>query len=242
MIKEIEKYFNGKYTEGDINSFLRIKEVTRRRGSRTFLNEDYFSETDSPKKAYFLGLMLADGCVRRTNEKHDSWTISLELVSTDSYIIEDFRKELKINTEVKTSKREGRNPTSYLKFQSSKVAEDLISLGCVPRKSKQDICLPNIREDLKRYLILGYFDGDGIASNGDSGKYIGFCGQKTLLENIEEELRKTLNLKEKRVYYNRFNNIYYLQYARKEEMEKIYNYFYSNCETLYIKRKKEKIS
>lgn len=240
-IEEIESLYNGKYTNGSITYLLRINNVTRRRGARTHLNDNYFSEINTPYKAYFLGLMFADGSVIRTNPNQDSWTISLELISSDDYILEKFREELELKIKVKQSNREGRNTTSYLHFQSSTIAKDLINLGCIPRKSKQDIYFPNIPEELKRYFILGYFDGDGIACNGKTGKYIGFCGQQTLLSDIEKEIRSTLHIKEKRIYFNRFNNIYYLQYGKKEDIQKIYNYLYSECEVLYLKRKREKL-
>lgn len=239
-IQEIFNIFDEKYTAGSINYLLRLKGVTRRRGAQIHLNENYFSIIDTPQKAYFLGLMFADGCVRRTNELHDSWSIGLELVSTDKYVIEAFRDELDLKLEVKDSHRKNRNPTSYLHFQSSKIAKDLISLGCIPNKSSKVLSFPCISSELRKYFILGYFDGDGIASNAKR-RYIGFCGSEPLLIGIESILREELSLNYKRVYFNKSNNIYYLCYANKEEIEKIYNYFYENPKTIYIKRKREKL-
>ena len=51
------------------------------------LNHYYFKEIDTHRKAYFLGLLLADGNV--TNN-----TVTISLQERDKHILESFKKEL----------------------------------------------------------------------------------------------------------------------------------------------------
>ena len=50
-------------------------------------DEEYFKEIDTSNKAYFLGLIYADGSVFNNNCK-------IKLVETDGYILESFKKEV----------------------------------------------------------------------------------------------------------------------------------------------------
>lgn len=63
-------------------------------------NENYFDIINTPGKAYFLGLMFADGCICHTdkigkfkNVLH-TYRMSISLQERDKVILELFRKEL----------------------------------------------------------------------------------------------------------------------------------------------------
>ena len=58
-----------------------------------FDNENYFSEIDTPEKAYFLGMIITDGCV------HEN-VLSMSLQESDEYILEFLKKELKSNKKI----------------------------------------------------------------------------------------------------------------------------------------------
>lgn len=64
--------------------------------SVTTYDEYLFDQINTPAKAYFLGLMYADGCVYHTvNSKNKTdYRTSICLQETDKTILERFRKEL----------------------------------------------------------------------------------------------------------------------------------------------------
>ena len=52
------------------------------------INEDYFDVIDSEDKAYFLGLLFADGCNIRCGGKH---IVRIRLQEKDKYILDRFK-------------------------------------------------------------------------------------------------------------------------------------------------------
>lgn len=81
------------YTESWINIQLRKAGVTRPRGTQPKLNSRYFAQIDGEKKAYFLGLLYADGHIDHTVSKRN-FTISINLNEEDGYLIEQFAEEI----------------------------------------------------------------------------------------------------------------------------------------------------
>ena len=55
--------------------------------SHLALNIDYFKEINSPDKAYWLGYICADGCIKKSNNK-------VSLVSKDLEVIEGFKEAI----------------------------------------------------------------------------------------------------------------------------------------------------
>ena len=128
----------------------------------------------------------------------------------------------------------------YFRIGSKKLISDLISWGCVENKTKELFNVPNIEKGYLRYFLLGFYDGDGIASVGERA-YIGFCGTEEMMKSISLILNQELNLRIKKPYYNKSNHIYYLQYNINEEIEKLFNYFYKDLKIPHLIRKEEKI-
>ena len=62
------------------------------------LNESYFKNIDSREKAYWLGLLMADGTMREYRE--NKFQLSLELKEKDKYIIDLFNNAISSNYKV----------------------------------------------------------------------------------------------------------------------------------------------
>lgn len=124
------------------------------------INQDFFEIIDSDIKAYILGFWYADGCnLLKTT------TIRMNLQSADREILERFVKEMNYNGPVTTHKpkRKNRQDLSILSLPSRKLCEDLIKLGCPPKKTFI-LKFPTEDQVPKRFIrafIRGYFDGDG---------------------------------------------------------------------------------
>jgi hypothetical protein len=138
------------------------------------LDIDYFKIIDTEAKAYFLGLIAADGCVRIKKDKisGNSYVFSLSLQEQDKYILEILVSELKhfmslkyykskkvkINSEGKTYQA---SPSWRIDIHNRVFVENLYNQGMHPRKSIEGFGKINIPKELQPHFIRGYFDGDG---------------------------------------------------------------------------------
>ena len=87
-----------------------------------------------------------------------------------------------------------------------------------------------------------------IINKPDSSKVVEFfdnleqaIGTEAFMKSVAENLNLLINLPLKKPYFNQFNQIYYLQYNRKEEMKKLYHFFYDDLNIPCLIRKRDKI-
>lgn len=194
----------------------------------------YFKKIDSFDKAYFLGLISADGSVNM------SGNISIELTESDSYILDKFNIYGKFNIKkLIISHKEDIKPRKRIAIASVNMVNDLLKYGICPNKSHIDCThIPQISKKFIKHFIRGYFDGDGIAYS--DGK-IGFCGSKTIVTNIRDFLVANCKMNNVSVTYNKSNHIYYCTWGALDSVKKFYRYIYKNCNDLYLIRKRNKI-
>lgn len=217
-------------------------------------NTSYFSKIDSHAKAYYLGLIYADGCIQ-----YKDYKISIYLQQEDAYIIEQFKQDLQSTNKTIVRLGEGNIKTKYgISLCSKKMYNDLLTLGLIQNKSQEGLHFPQIKEEYYSSFILGFFDGDGSISitqrfykgnrNGINRKFKLVCTDKSFLENIIKifcdnnissgKLSCSNNYSSK---CKRITPLYSLEYWRIDDLNKIYNYLYSNYNNS-LKRKKEKMS
>lgn len=262
-----EKYLNNKTIEeiaeemniksGTVNYWLRKMNITRPNGIPSDCNHNYFKEINTPNKAYFLGLLYADGgfMSNKVSDTYKKTTLCLELKKEDKYIVEEFKKQLESDLPLKEyivdQEREVNGKVyKYTKHNIAfrvtckNIISDLIKLGCGFDKTHNLKGIPDIPEEYIRYFLLGFFDGDGIASVGKVGKkqgYMGFCGTYEMMNSIMVYLYKELKLPYREPYYNNTNHIYYLQYSKLDDIKILFNYFYQDLDIPHLIRKENKI-
>jgi hypothetical protein len=203
------------------------------------IKEDYFETIDSEMKAYFIGLMIADGNVFEPYDGR-SCSTSITLDNEDKYILERFRKELGVNNIVAN---DGRG-CSYMAIKSNKIAQDLKKYGIVPRKTLTTYLPQNIDEKLMRHLVRGILDGDGslYIKQREHGfmHRISFCGTLRLMTELSEYLTKTLALSLKpKVYTYKNRQLSEFKLQSYESVSKFLHWVYDDA-TIFLKRKKEK--
>ena len=121
-----------------------------------------FEKVDNPETAYWLGFLYADGSIRSGTRNE----ISLDLKEEDLETIKAFHSFCKNNNNIREHiiRRNGKEFKSYVSsFSNKKVKENLIKLGCVPKKSLV-LEFPSEEQVPQEFLydfIRGYFDGDG---------------------------------------------------------------------------------
>lgn len=210
---------------------------------RTYeLDEFYFENIDTEDKAYTLGLLYADGC-----NHIKSACVSLSLQECDREILETIKKNIKTNRpllklKATTDRYINTNSSYRLSINSKKISSDLLKYGMMGNKTFK-LEFPELRNDLIRHFIRGYFDGDGCIStfyprkgNKKVGLFV-IYGRENFLKYIQEVLISNCFLSDTKVSTNK--SIFALRYGGNTQIKRIYNYLYWNS-SIYLERKKKK--
>jgi len=195
-------------------------------------NDNYFEKIDTEEKAYWLGALYADGNVSTNgrnsglvflSQKDYDWINKfLRCIQSTNKPVREFHKKFK--TEIWKAR-----------ITSLKMFNDLVSLGCVPRKSLI-IEFPKLHLALINHFIRGYFDGDGTVGvyrnlTTHSWKILksGFCSGS---ECFLKELVEYLPVKTKTIYKN---HIYNIKFSLRDSIL-LYEYMYKDA-SVYLERK-----
>lgn len=236
-----------------IQRVLKEKKIETLRKNRYTLNEDYFSVIDTEQKAYFLGLIYADGYVGDENFNN----IVISLSGEDGYMVQEFANAINFTGSLRIDKQGGgyknAKPKTVLNFSSEKMSSDLRKIGLYPNKSTTLDFLPEIDEELYRHFIRGYFDGDGGITSSTSTSYHQTKEGKKVYKNLGykmdiigtkefvKKLREKMPIKHCRYTQSNSDNMYYLSLSSREDLPVIFDYFYKDA-TVYFKRKFNKMS
>jgi hypothetical protein len=156
-------------------------------------NERFFACIDTPAKAYSLGLILADGCIAAPH------SMRLGLHVKDAAVVESVRKAMGSESSIHRYRDE-----ALLIVTSPRICSDLELLGCVRRKSYHGT-FPSIPPHLRRYMVLGLFDGDGSIGGriGKYGTYVGgrwnIVGTESICRGIAKVIKEEIGV-ETRVF------------------------------------------
>ncbi|HAR84094.1 MAG TPA: hypothetical protein DCR69_00020 [Clostridium sp.] len=203
-------------------------------------NDSFFEKIDNERNAYWLGFLYADGCVSEKSENNKR--IIIQLHPDDRYILEQLLKDMNSNRPIYVNKK------GYVSvnINSTKMANDLINLGCIPRKSLV-LKFPDeniVPRQLINHFIRGYLDGDGCISTYVMLKKgrkvptfmceIKFIGTYDMLYGIKKYFNS-----EKNILINKHSpSSCQISFAGKKYKE-IVDSLYDNA-TIYLKRKKDK--
>lgn len=229
------------------------------------VNDDYFAEIDSQKKAYWLGWMVTDGYVieklntKRQGEVFQS-KLGMQLSEKDLYVLEDFSKDLnstfplKFRTVTKecvfynkiTGKEhiiKGGNEAT-MEITSAKMLQDLKRYGIHQNKT-YDVGFPSeLKEEFYPGFIAGVISGDGSVSlknNHGTGFILrtNIAGNYGLLEKIKEILVKNISFNPTKAIMKvaASKTLYTLELNQTETLN-MYAWFKSNGVSL-MKRKNE---
>lgn len=210
-------------------------------------NDDFF-KIQSKDMAYILGFIAADGYISAKEN-----CISIELNAKDIWLLEIIKEKTGITRPISIQTRKNGNETAILRNWSREWKKDLAHYGITNKKtftlSPPDLLAQEYRID----YIRGYFDGDGSISlyNGVNGKGRPYSGisfeivgasKKEItwmrLELIQHYhvILHTLGIEKTKQDVKMFK----ISTRNKKEIQKIYNLFYSDKNSIYLQRKKEK--
>ena len=235
-----------------------------------YVNHEYFSELNTEKKLYFLGLLYADGCIVLPKGNKQK-KLSLVLQEDDKDIVEEFCKDTTVGRKINiynppsVSSRGWKKRASFA-FSSNKICNTLINLGCLINKSAVGMSFDfsNLTERQVAHFIRGFFDGDGCCyvKNVKNNyirktktklkrnfqpklhKKVIFCStSKLFLEEILKMIDKYCNLTSKPQWKSKLRTeiVYLLSIEGKEDVKKIQEFMYRDA-TIFMKRKFDKFN
>lgn len=227
--------------EADIN--------TKLKGRYEILNENYFENIDTENKAYFLGLIYADGYVG----VHDELVISFKDNEDGLRILNLLKEELGFTGELKTQIQNGgykpEATCAKLNFSNAKINSDLRKWGLSEYKLESRKHIPDIPKELVPHFIRGMFDGDGSIAvymeKTRTGSYtekatFNLYGNQSLLEEIRDIFVNELECNVTSIRTGANSDkipIYHL--SGKRQLQKVKHYLYNNA-TIYFKYKRDK--
>ena len=181
--------------------------------------EDIFEEINTEEKAYWLGFLYADGYV--ASGKRNDVELSLQL--SDKCHLKKFKDFIGFEGKLITDSFRCR-----ISFKNKKIKQDLIKLGCTPKKSLT-LKFPTeeqVPKELIPHFIRGYLDGDGCIVCTEKHRSVEILGTESMLIGICEHA----NISIKRIYNTNCNSdkIFRLVFNKKQDVLNFCNYIYKD--------------
>lgn len=232
-------YFLRKY---DIKVRTRSESLKSTQNRKYHVDENYFKNIDTAEKAYWLGFLMADGCMR--NYSNNNLLISLELSVADKDHLDKFLSAIQYTGESQIGKRYDNKGVDRVRFNLANgiLCNDLYAHGIIPHKTGNESFPNSTPDSFKKDFIRGFFDGDGSIIISNSGRYrarFHLVSQSyTILKEIMNILsennidfpKKALHLK------SGSKDIWELETSSFPNVNNIFKYlYYDNC--VCLKRK-----
>lgn len=226
--KKTAKYFN--VSTSPIKSIINKHNIDKNSSRKYKCDFKFFENIDNEEKAYWLGFLYADGCIRK--RKNNSAMI-LKIKDIDH--LKKFNISLNSDYPIKPVKNSN---CWYIGIYSRSMIDDLIINGCVPKKSLILEFPQKLDKKLYNHFIRGYFDGDGSISfnNKEYWRVVNIIGTYNFVYNIKLILEKN-NIKNIGICKN--SNIYYLYIQSIDNILKFRDFIYKNA-NIYLNRKYNK--
>lgn len=198
-------------------------------------NEDFFNNINTKEKAYIIGFLLANSAL----SIDDKLRISIAL--KDKEILDFIQSQIGgvIRTSEKIDKRKRLFPKATMSIGNPKIIRNIKML--FGGRLKEDRHIPIIKKDLERYLLQGFFDGDGCITWGyrkDRTKIwqkVSFTSQLKLLEGIQKIL---INNNISSIIRPKTNKkCYVIEICTKKEVLKLLDLIYPDDSFTVLKRK-----
>jgi hypothetical protein len=195
------------------------------------LNHDYFESIDTEGKAYFLGYLMADGCIVSKLNRLD-----FAIHTKDKQILDIFKYELSSSNTIRSYSKTN---VSVINHTSKKLVSDLAKHGCVENKTLTLTFPSHLSEPYMWHFIRGYFDGDGCATNHmatltNPRIRLSFIGTFSFLSSLQTIFNTSYKLA--LIGNNKLNSC--LAITSNKNLDFIISNMYKNA-TIYLERKKK---
>lgn len=206
----------------------------------------YFDSIDTEDKAYWLGFLTADGWISH-NDDFNAGVTGIELQYSDIDHLRKFNKSIGGNYKItdrwracNLSDPDKKNHMCMIRIFSLTMYHSLCNIGFTNNKSF-DGKIPNLRSDLIRHFLRGYFDGNGCFSFTNKSFSIGFVtASKNICDGIIDILNN-LDIKTSDYEYTTEYGTYMYrpEISSNSDKIKLLDYMYQDC-SIYLDRKYNK--
>ena len=203
-------------------------------------NENYFENIDTEDKAYFLGFIVADGCLR---DEGSTRYMKLKLKIDDYKILEKMIEYTSYSGNVYYHKN---GKFCELTLSGEKIVNDLKNLGIIQNKTMV-VKYPKISSNLERHFMRGFFDGDGCISihkkregsrdTSDRGQANICSGSREFIEKYVDRLNIIAGITKNKIRTPK-GTYNVIDWGSFLDIERFYNLFYKDA-TVYLERKKK---
>lgn len=195
-----------------------------------------FNKINTPEKAYIIGYTLADGYISDNAIEFGCCLEDKEILQfVAEYIGANYTEDLTYIPEAK------RFPRARINIGNSDLITDF-NKHCSSKENKH---CPIIPKNLEKYLVQGFFDGDGCLTWGrrkDRNRLwqkISFTSSLKVLEGIQQILLKQCAIST--IIRPKSNeNCFVLEFANKRDVLKFLNFIYPDDSFIILKRKYNK--
>lgn len=203
------------------------------------INEDYFKEIDCENKAYYFGLLWADGYC---SLEHKIMKIDLQDRDIDilQKLNEDIESSLPLTSYIAKANQSFRPKDEIVRrlaITNINFIKNLTDKGLVAHREDSHFPFEYVRKEFWFDFIRGYFDGNGSIADCH---VVNICGGTVILDdigNILDEYEIKHNYHRRRPN-NLSNNTLYIR-GGKDSCKKFLDLMYKNA-TVYLNRKYEK--
>jgi hypothetical protein len=234
-----------KVTDVAIRCLLNREDVELRSLSESHwwfdINEGFFDKIDTEEKAYFLGILYADGCNKRPRN-----IVTIFLKEEDVELIKKLNRLIYPKKPIVFDK----SPTYTMvgiRITNQRISERLEELGMVKAKTFKLVFPDWLKKGLYPHFIRGYFDGDGYIGttkgvNKKGCKFfkdkISITGTEMFCHHLTEIFKKEININCSigTRHPERNHNIRTISIDGRHQVAKLGNYMYKNS-TIKLKRK-----
>lgn len=195
-------------------------------GTRKYeFDENYFNKIDTKEKAYWLGMLLADGNLYKNQ-------MTLKLQKRDKKHLAKFKLALNSQHPIHDGvTSEGHEFSSFF-IGSKKLSSQLKILGIIPNKT-YIIKFPTLDKEFISHFIRGFFDGDGCMYSTNPRYFWSiYSASQEFLEKFFQIITEETKLK---FYFNK-NTI---SISKGQDIILLEKYLYNNA-TVYLERKRDK--
>lgn len=212
------------------------KNSSNKYGRKYFFNEYYFSKIDTKEKAYWLGFMYADGYISGTS------TIGCGLKKEDENHLKLFLNAINISA-INLEYSEKTNSCKFI-LTSKIMYDSLVKLGFSTNKSYDitSTVFEAVPAFLKRYFILGFWDGDGCFAIGANKRNIAsvISNNEALLKTISLYINQCLEDDFSKVKYKTPGDPYTRIVFQNNKAKLFGDWLYTDAPACYLRRKYDK--
>lgn len=223
-----------------LGKYIRLKDPEYNTRRKYDIDKHFFDSIDTEEKAYILGFLTADGCI-----KSQYGCIKLALTKKDEEILEKMRAAMKYEKPLDVTHKAGFNSiysTVEMNIACKEMYDKLVEYGFSVNKTFHEKFCEKVPKELIRHYIRGIFDGDGWFSYNESNKWceFGIGMGKDILESIKNIFDKEFKIPPLKYQIRQYKSIYRLRISSAKYVEKIFHYFYDDA-NIYLQRKHEKM-